>query len=296
MRITIDDHSGFCFGVIHAIETAERYLQDHDTLYCLGDLVHNNEEVARLKGIGLRVITHEQFKLLHDTTVLIRAHGEPPSTYDIARQNHITLIDATCPVVLRLQQSIFDFHHNHQHQECQILIFGKKGHAEVIGLLGQVDGQGLVISSEEELDRIDYTRPAMLYSQTTQELEQYYRLIQAIQDRYEASGNGALFLYKDTICRKVALRAEQTAEFARQHDTILFVSDEKSSNGLYLFNICKKHNPNSHFITRAEQVLDLPLSLAESVGICGATSTPRWLMEECAKRCQESASEENFSL
>ena len=195
MRITIDDHSGFCFGVIHAIEAAERYLQDHDTLFCLGDIVHNNEEVKRLSDIGLRVITRTQFEQLHDTTVLIRAHGEPPHTYEVARQNNITLIDATCPVVLRLQQQILDFH---KEQDQQILIFGKKGHAEVIGLLGQAEGQGIVISSEEELDRIDYSRPAMLYSQTTQSLEQYYHLIQTIKDRYEATGNGDLFQYKDT--------------------------------------------------------------------------------------------------
>lgn len=294
MRITIDDHSGFCFGVIHAIEAAERYLQGHDTLYCLGDIVHNNEEVARLTGNGLRVITYEQFERLHDTTVLIRAHGEPPRTYETARQNNITLIDATCPVVLKLQQNIYDFHH-HRQQEGQVLIFGKKGHAEVIGLLGQVDGQGIVISSEEELDRIDYTRPAMLYSQTTQSLEQYLHLIKAIQERYQEAGNGDLFQYKDTICRKVANRATQTAEFAQQHDAILFVSDEKSSNGLYLFNICKEHNPNSFFITRPEQVHRLDLSPYESIGICGATSTPRWLMEQCAKRCERPAPDETAS-
>ncbi|MBO7490885.1 MAG: 4-hydroxy-3-methylbut-2-enyl diphosphate reductase [Bacteroidales bacterium] len=287
MRITIDDHSGFCFGVIHAIEAAERYLQDHDTLYCLGDIVHNNEEVARLTDNGLRVITYEQFEQLHNTTVLIRAHGEPPRTYEIARQNNITLIDATCPVVLKLQQTIYDFHQHHQNQNSQILIFGKKGHAEVIGLLGQVEGQGIVISSEEELDRIDYSRPAMLYSQTTQSLEHYYHLIQTIKERYEAAGNGHLFQYKDTICRKVANRATQTADFASQHDIILFVSDEKSSNGMYLFHICQQHNPNSHFITHPEQLKSIDFSLAESVGICGATSTPRWLMEECAQYCKE---------
>jgi len=287
MRITIDDHSGFCFGVIHAIEAAERYLQDHDTLYCLGDIVHNNEEVTRLTGIGLQVITYEQYEQLHDTTVLIRAHGEPPRTYDIARQNNITLIDATCPVVLRLQKHIFDFHHSHQQEECQILIFGKKGHAEVIGLLGQVEGKGIVISSKDELDRIDYQKPAMLYSQTTQGLEQYYQLIEAIKERYEAVGNGQLFQYKDTICRKVANRAEQTAHFAKEHDTILFVSDQKSSNGLYLYNICKENNPNSHFITKPEEVQEIDFSGTESVGICGATSTPRWLMEQCAELCQK---------
>ena len=280
MRITIDENSGFCFGVIHAIRTAEEYLQAHHTLYCLGDIVHNNEEVKRLTDIGLRVITPEQFRTLHDTTVLIRAHGEPPETYRIARENRIILIDATCPVVLKLQQRIHDFHLSPENLDKQILSFGKKGHAEVVGLMGQADNQVLVISSFEEIDKIDYSRPAMLYSQTTQSLEDYYRLIDCIQSRYDACGHGEMFHYADTICRKVANRAAQITEFARQHDAILFVSGEKSSNGLYLYDVCRKANPNTHLVSHVSQLEGLPLEGMDSVGICGATSTPMWLMEE----------------
>lgn len=286
MRITIDDNSGFCFGVIHAIQTAEEYLQTHETLYCLGDIVHNNEEVKRLTNIGLRVISFEQFQQLRDTTVLIRAHGEPPLTYQTARQNNITLIDATCPVVLRLQQRIRDFHQLAANAGKQILIFGKQGHAEVIGLMGQADNQVIVISSVDEIDKIDYTRPSMLYSQTTQSLEQYYQLIGLIQQRYQALGNGQLFEFADTICRKVANRAIEIAEFSKQHDTILFVSGEKSSNGLYLFDVCKKNNPRTFLISNTVQIEDLDLHGIESIGICGATSTPMWLMEEIAKSVQ----------
>lgn len=282
MKVTIDENSGFCFGVIHAIQTAEDYLKSHDMLFCLGDIVHNNEEVKRLTSIGLRVITMEQFQKLHDTTVLIRAHGEPPLTYQTARHNNITLIDATCPVVLRLQKRILDFHQNVCNADRQILIFGKKGHAEVVGLMGQADNHVIVISSIEEIDRIDYSRPAMLYSQTTQSLEQYYQLIHKIQEKYDAASNGQLFQYADTICRKVANRATQIAEFAKQHDAILFVSGEKSSNGLYLFDICRKNNPHSFLISNVAQLGDIDLNGKSSVGICGATSTPMWLMEECA--------------
>lgn len=287
MQVTIDDNSGFCFGVIHAIRTAEEYLRDHHVLYCLGDIVHNNEEVKRLTALGLRVITQEQFRTLHDTTVLIRAHGEPPLTYQIARENNITLIDATCPVVLRLQQRIHEFHRNPETRDGQILIFGKKGHAEVVGLMGQADNQVTVLTSEEEIGKIDYDRPAMLYSQTTQSLEQYYRLIELIKAGYEAAGHGDLFHYADTICRKVANRAEQVVEFAKRHDAILFVSGEKSSNGLYLFDICRKTNPNSYFVSNVGQLEALDLSGKERIGICGATSTPMWLMEEFKKKLCE---------
>ena len=267
--------------MIHAIQTAEEYLSEHDTLYCLGDIVHNNEEVKRLTNLGLRVIRYEQFRQLRDTTVLIRAHGEPPQTYQTAKENNITLIDATCPVVLKLQQRIADFYRNPENADIQILIFGKKGHAEVVGLMGQADNRVIVISSLEEIDRIDYQRPAMLYSQTTQGLEPYYQLIGLIKERYEAVGHGDMFHYADTICRKVANRTDEIAAFARQHDAVLFVSGEQSSNGLYLFDICKKNNPNSYMVSHAGQIGALNLTGYQSVGICGATSTPMWLMEEC---------------
>lgn len=284
MTVTIDENSGFCFAVIHAIQTAEEYLQSHDTLYCLGDIVHNNEEVKRLTSIGLKVINYEQFAALHDTTVLIRAHGEPPTTYRLAEENNITLIDATCPVVLKLQQRIRNFHNDPGTHDKQVLIFGKKGHAEVIGLMGQTGNNGIVISNLDEINLIDFTRPAMLYSQTTQSLDEYYKLINLIKEQYEARGNAALFDFADTICRKVANRAEEIASFAQQHDAIIFVSGEKSSNGLFLFDICRKNNPHSYMISQSVQIEELQLEPFLNIGICGATSTPMWLMQECYKR------------
>ena len=279
MNITIDKDSGFCFGVINAIRTAEEYLSQHQHLYCLGDIVHNNEEVNRLAAKGLEVVSNEVFAQLYDTTVLIRAHGEPPETYQLAHQNNITLIDATCPVVLHLQQNIKKEYENYG-DERQILIFGKKGHAEVTGLLGQTQHSGIVISSTEDLDLIDYNKPASLYSQTTQSLEAYYQLISTIKQRYAALQHEEMFEYHDTICRLVANRAKHIQEFASQHNTILFVSGEKSSNGLYLFDICKSSNPRSFFISRIEQVHQYQFLPDESIGICGATSTPMWLMEQ----------------
>lgn len=282
--VVIDENSGFCFGVINAIQTAEEYLQDHHSLLCLGDIVHNNEEVRRLERMGLQIITHEQLKNLKDTSVLIRAHGEPPEIYRIARENNIRLIDATCPVVLRLQKRIFDEYHADDNPK-QILIFGKKGHAEVVGLLGQTDNTGIVISSPADIERIDFSRPSIIYSQTTQSVEEYFQLIDQIRKRYEAEGHPELFDYKDTICRKVASRAKQIADFATRFDVILFVSGEKSSNGLYLYNICKQHNPRSFFLTEVSQLKDIDLSATDSIGICGATSTPMWLMQELAAEC-----------
>ncbi|MBO4655576.1 MAG: 4-hydroxy-3-methylbut-2-enyl diphosphate reductase [Bacteroidales bacterium] len=288
MNITIDKDSGFCFGVINAIRTAEEYLSQHQHLYCLGDIVHNNEEVKRLAAKGLEVVSNEQFAKLHDTTVLIRAHGEPPETYQLARQNNITLIDATCPVVLHLQQNIKKKFENSP--ERQILIFGKKGHAEVTGLLGQTQRHGIVISSAEDLNLIDYTKPASLYSQTTQSLEDYYQLIDTIRQRYADLHHEEMFEYQDTICRLVANRAKHIQEFAHQHDIILFVSGEKSSNGLYLYDICKQANPRSFFISRIEQVQQYQFLPHESIGICGATSTPMWLMEQIKQVILTSAS------
>ena len=278
MNITIDKDSGFCFGVINAIRTAEEYLSQHQHLYCLGDIVHNNEEVKRLAAKGLEVVSNEQFAQLHDTTVLIRAHGEPPETYQTAQHNNVKLIDATCPVVLHLQQNIKKKYENSP--ERQILIFGKKGHAEVTGLLGQTQRNGIVISSVEDLDLIDYTKPASLYSQTTQSLENYYHLIDTIRQRYAALHHETMFEYHDTICRLVANRSRHIQEFASQHDIILFVSGEKSSNGLYLYDICKKSNTRTYFISRIDQLSQYHFLPHESIGICGATSTPMWLMEE----------------
>ena len=285
-KVVIDENSGFCFGVINAIQTAEKYLQEHPSLFCLGDIVHNNEEVKRLTSLGLQIITREQFMTLRDTTVLIRAHGEPPEIYRIAERNRIHLIDATCPVVLRLQKRISDDYHAHT-ADRQMLIFGKKGHAEVVGLLGQTDNTGIVLSSMSDIDLIDFSKPSKLYSQTTQSIEQYYQLIDQIRSRYEKDGHADWFEYEDTICRKVSSRAKQIAEFATCYDAILFISGEKSSNGLYLYNICKQHNPRTFMLTHANQLDSIDLSNAETVGVCGATSTPMWLMREIAAKCAE---------
>ncbi len=282
-EVVIDENSGFCFGVINAIRTAEEHLRKHPFLYCLGDIVHNSEEVRRLTSMGLRIITNEQLHDLRDTTVLIRAHGEPPETYRLAEKNRIRLIDATCPVVLRLQKRIHDEYHTGGNK--QILIFGKKGHAEVVGLLGQTDNTGLVISSPEDIERIDFSRPSKLYSQTTQSLERYNELIGLIRTRYEADGHTEWFSYEDTICRKVASRARQIADFAIRHNVILFISGEKSSNGMYLYNICREHNPRSYLLSRTEQLREVPIDDNDTVGVCGATSTPMWLMEEIAAAC-----------
>jgi 4-hydroxy-3-methylbut-2-en-1-yl diphosphate reductase len=284
MKIAIDKHSGFCFGVINAIKTAESYLAENNTLFCLGDIVHNNEEVKRLTNLGLVIVSREEFEKLHDTTVLIRAHGEPPETYEIARKNNVHLVDTTCQVVLNLQKNIKMNYQESIAQNGQILIFGKEGHAEVVGLLGQTRQNGIVISSIREVDKIDFTRPSRLYSQTTQSVEDYSSLIEKIKSRYHQSGNDRLFQYSDTICRLVANRSQQIRSFAEQYDKIIFVSGEKSSNGLYLFGLCKKANPNSFFISKPEQIDDISFDKDESVGICGATSTPMWLMEQVEQK------------
>ena len=287
MGITIDKNSGFCFGVIHAIESAEKYLKKYKHLYSLGDIVHNNEEMKRLISLGLEVISFEQFKQLKNTRVLIRAHGEPPATYKIAEENQIELIDATCCVVLALQQRIKEKFLDEQNEEGQILIFGKKGHAEVVGLLGQTENKGIVITSTQDIDRIDFSKPATLYSQTTQNLDEYNQIIEEIKERYDKSVNATLFSYHDTICRRVVNRAKEIQKFASQHDKIIFVSGEKSSNGLYLFSLCKEANSSSFFISYLEQLDSITFLKDETIGICGATSTPMWLMEDVAKRVKE---------
>ena len=285
MHITIDGHSGFCSGVINAIQTAEEWLRKEGTLYCLGDIVHNSEELQRLVQMGLKVISYDEFRSLRGGRVLIRAHGEPPETYRIAQENGIEIIDATCKVVLNLQQTI-KREFETAGANTQILIFGKQGHAEVIGLLGQTDGKGLVISSLEDIQRIDLSRPACLFSQTTQNSETYQKIIEAITAAYTRQGRPELFTHHDTICHSVTNRARQIEEFARQYDRIIFVSGAKSSNGLYLYEICKKSNPNTHFITALEMIPDIPAGADERIGICGATSTPMWLMEKAADLIQ----------
>lgn len=275
MKIVIDETSGFCFGVVKAITTAEEELLTHSKLYCLGDIVHNGQEVARLSAMGLITIDHNQLSEIKDGTVLLRAHGEPPSTYAMAHKNNMTIIDASCPVVLRLQQKIKEAYI--KYPEAQIVIYGKIGHAEVIGLEGQTENNAIVIESEKDLHKIDLNRTIILFSQTTKSISEFNAIVDYIS---KSKPSETTFKYYDTICRQVANRLPNIKIFAEQFDLILFVSGQKSSNGKVLFNECKKVNPNSHLISATEQIEPEWIKGIESVGICGATSTPKWLMEE----------------
>ncbi|MCQ2268349.1 MAG: 4-hydroxy-3-methylbut-2-enyl diphosphate reductase [Bacteroidaceae bacterium] len=276
--IEIDNGSGFCFGVTTAIKKAEEELEKGGTLYCLGDIVHNGRECDRLKQLGLITINREEFLKLRDAKVLLRAHGEPPSTYETAQKNNIEIIDATCPVVLRLQQRIKQEFDKNDNINKQIVIFGKNGHAEVLGLVGQTQGNAIVIESPEEVSKLDFAKDIRLYSQTTKSLDGFRKIVEYIQEHISKS---ATFEYYDTICRQVANRMPNIQSFASKHDMILFVCGKKSSNGKVLYNECKRVNENSHLIDDASEI-DLELiKKAKSIGICGATSTPKWLMEEC---------------
>ncbi|MGN0258229.1 MAG: 4-hydroxy-3-methylbut-2-enyl diphosphate reductase [Bacteroides sp.] len=276
-HVEIDSGSGFCFGVTTAIRKAEEELAKGGTLYCLGDIVHNNREVERLEKMGLVTINHEQLQELHHVKVLLRAHGEPPETYELARRNGIEIIDATCPVVLRLQKKIKQEYLLADDVEKQIVIYGKNGHAEVLGLVGQTAGKAIVIEKLEEAKQLDFHRNIRLYSQTTKSLEEFGRIVEYIQQHIAP---GVSFEYADTICRQVANRIPSIRQFAASHELILFVSGKKSSNGKVLFHECLSVNPNSHLIDNASQVNPSLLQGVSSIGICGATSTPKWLMEE----------------
>ena len=282
MQIEIDNGSGFCFGVTTAIKKAEEELAKGGKLYCLGDIVHNGMEVERLHEAGLITIDHEQMEELQGVKVLLRAHGEPPETYALAERNNIEIIDATCPVVLQLQRRIKKQYVNNP--EAQIVIFGKNGHAEVLGLVGQTESHAIVVEKFEdvkqlkETGQLDFSKDIYLYSQTTKSLDEFHRIIEYCQEHIV---EGAVFKSFDTICRQVANRMPNISSFASRHDLILFVSGRKSSNGKVLFNECKRVNPNSYQIERAEEI-DLDwLKDINTIGICGATSTPKWLMEEC---------------
>ena len=278
MDIEIDNGSGFCFGVTTAIHKAEEELDKTGHLFCLGDIVHNSNEVERLMKKGLVTITHEQFKELHDVKVLLRAHGEPPETYETALRNNIEIIDATCPVVLQLQRRIRKSYNEHREEALpQIVIYGKRGHAEVNGLVGQTEGSAIVIESLAEIDRIDFNRDIYLYSQTTKSLQEFLTLVKEIEKR---AGGGVKFQSFDTICRSVANRIPQIRAFASRHELVLFVCGKKSSNGRNLFNECVAANPNSHLISNENDIDPSWLDGINSVGICGATSTPRWLMTQ----------------
>ncbi len=277
MRVIIDDKSGFCFGVVNAIEMAELTLQKEDKLYCLGDIVHNGMEVNRLESLGLITINREQFLKLKNCKVLLRAHGEPPSTYEHAQKNNIELIDATCPVVLKLQQRVKKAHDEMQGKNGQIIIFGKAGHAEVIGLNGQTNNTGIIVEQEEDLEKIDKEKPAYFFSQTTKSIEKFHALAEKIQAQSTKK-----IVVKDTICRQVANRVPRLEKFAKEHDAVVFVGGKKSSNARFLFEVCKANNSDSFFVSNKDEINPDWFVGKSSVGICGATSTPQWLMEEIA--------------
>lgn len=277
LTIEIDAGSGFCNGVVRAVRKAESYLSDHDRLYSLGAIVHNAQEIGRLASKGLQIIDAEKMASIHDDVVLVRAHGEPPATYDLAERNNITIIDCTCPVVLQLQKKVAATYRKVSAKGGTLVIFGKKGHAEVNGLVGRTDGNAVVVESVQEIDGIDFSKPVALFSQTTKDTEQYAALTEACRRRSEEAGGE--FEAFDTICKQVAARHEALAGFAASHDIILFVSGRESSNGNVLYNLCLKHNPRTYWIDSGQ----IPEGLfhdGESVGICGATSTPRWQLEE----------------
>ncbi len=283
LQIEIDTGSGFCFGVTTAIQKAEEELAQGKTLYCLGDIVHNSMECERLQQMGLITIDHDDLRTLHDVKVLLRAHGEPPETYELARRNNIEIIDATCPVVLQLQKRIkkqYELSHNAAtgSTSSQIVIFGKKGHAEVLGLVGQTQSTAIVIESFDEARKLDFNRDIYLYSQTTKSLDEFHRIIDYIQSHIQP---GCTFRSFDTICRSVANRMPNISQFASRHDLILFVCGRKSSNGRVLFNECRRVNPNTHLIEGPDEIDKAWLDGIRTVGICGATSTPKWLMERC---------------
>ena len=277
IKVEIDEGSGFCFGVVTAIHKTEEELAKGETLYCLGDIVHNSREVDRLKTMGLITINREEFKQLKNAKVLLRAHGEPPETYIIARENNIEIIDATCPVVLRLQKRIRQGYLADSDEEKQIVIYGKSGHAEVLGLVGQTDGKAIVIEKAEEAKKLDLNKSIRLFSQTTKSLDEFQEIVEYFKQHISPE---ATFEYYDTICRQVANRMPKLREFAATHDLIFFVSGKKSSNGKMLFEECLKVNANSHLIDNEKEIDPSLLQNVKSIGVCGATSTPKWLMEK----------------
>lgn len=279
MRIEIDKRSGFCFGVIKAIQTAEKELADENQLYCLGEIVHNKKEVQRLEKMGLRSVSRKEYFQLYDCKVLLRAHGEPPETYEYAKKNNIELVDATCPVVLTLQGRVKESYDKSKKVNGQVVIFGKKGHAEVIGLDGQTNHNAILVENIDDIEKIDFSRPVWLYSQTTRRIEEFQDIAEAIKLRMKP---GVTAEIKDTICRQVSNRVPHLRKFVSEFDLVLFVAGHKSSNGKYLFSVCKEENSNSYYISKSEEMNREWFKEVDSVGICGATSTPNWQMEEVA--------------
>ena len=285
MKVTIDKNSGYCFGVEFAIQMAEDEMLDGSNLYCLGDIVHNDMEVQRLNQKGLRIIDRADLADLHDCKVLIRAHGEPPETYQLALANNIELVDASCPVVLKLQNRVKNAFDHVEDIDGQIVIYGQPGHAEVIGLTGQTRGKAIIVMNDEDLNKIDFTRPVTLFSQTTKSTKGFYRIKALIEERL-AQANNALntveFQANDSICRQVSNREPQLQRFAQEQDVIIFVSSKKSSNGKALYSVCRAENERSYFIANEDELQPGWFASAERVGVCGATSTPMWLMEQVA--------------
>ncbi|WPP52458.1 4-hydroxy-3-methylbut-2-enyl diphosphate reductase [Catalinimonas niigatensis] len=282
MEVTIDSNSGYCFGVEFAIQMAEDEMLDGNTLYCLGDIVHNDMEVKRLHNKGLRIISRDDLSRITNCKVLIRAHGEPPETYQTALNNNIELIDASCPVVLKLQNRVKNAYDAMREKKGQIVIYGQPGHAEVIGLTGQTGGEAIIILKDEDLDKIDFTRSVTLFSQTTKSTKGFYRIKALIEERLHASNHHLQtieFNANDSICRQVSNREPQLQKFSKEQDVIIFVSSKKSSNGKALYSVCKAENERSYFIANEDEIQTEWFDNAQKVGICGATSTPMWLMK-----------------
>jgi 4-hydroxy-3-methylbut-2-en-1-yl diphosphate reductase len=288
IKVSIDPGSGFCFGVVYAIQMAEEELDRSGELYCLGDIVHNNMEVERLKAKGLRIITHTELENLHNCKVLIRAHGEPPETYKTALKNNIELIDASCPVVLKLQNRVRNNYEDINDDEGQVVIYGEAGHAEVNGLVGQTGGSAIVVKEEKDLDKIDFSKPVYFFSQTTKSTKGFAHMKHMIEQRIEQAGQKSdSLISNDTLCRQVSNREPHLKKFAKDHEVIIFVSGRKSSNGKALFSVCQAVNDKSYFISELSELNPNWVEGAASVGICGATSTPLWLMENIAEAIQK---------
>jgi len=285
MNVTVDPNSGFCFGVVFAISVAEEELERSGKLYCLGDIVHNNREIERLASKGLISINHEELKNIRNSKVLVRAHGEPPATYKISLENNIELIDASCPVVLKLQNKIRIGFEEMQQKKGQIVIYGKEGHAEVNGLVGQTLGNAIIVNNDADLDKIDYSKPVRFFSQTTQSVTGFKKMISGIEERFKQKGNATKvdFISYNTICNQVSHKELRLKKFASEHDVVLFVSGKKSSNGLFLYELCRSINPSTYFISEKGEIRKKWFNDAVTVGVCGATSTPMWLMEDVAE-------------
>lgn len=290
MTVEIDENSGYCFGVEFAIQMAEDEMAEGQELYCLGDIVHNSMEVERLYNKGLRTITRDELKNLKDCKVLIRAHGEPPETYQTAINNNIELVDASCPVVLKLQNRVKNAYDLTKNKEGQLVIYGKPGHAEVIGLTGQTSNEAIIITGPDDLGKIDFTKPITLFSQTTKSTQGFYSIKEEIEKRISDTGQLSIaddFSANDSICRQVSNREPHMVKFSQKHDVIIFVAGRKSSNGKALHNVCLQNNPRSYFVESEKEIDPNWIEATDSVGICGATSTPTWLMEQVANFLQQ---------